>query len=157
MKKLSRVWQRIMMILDIAKRCHMRGQHIPMYVPGCCKCARDRLIDGVKFPGSASIPASSKLVGDCWPSFHLYNTHLSDVLNFGQVWLWNLISLACNVNLMSSNAQILTTVCLPLSLALSHLAPRKMCRLGHVSKRISGYCGRFAWTNWSIASIKPCE
>ena len=130
MTKLSRVWQRIMMILDIAKRCHMQRQDIPIYVPTCCKCGRDRLINGVNLPGSASIPARRKDVGDCWPSFQLYNTHLSDVPNLAQVWLWNLISLACNVKSMSSNARFLITVCLPLSLALSHASSQEYVPLG---------------------------
>ena len=145
------------MMLKIAKKCDMRRQDIQMYVPVCCKCGRVGLADGVKLPGSASIPVHRKDVGDCWPSFHLCNTHLSDVPNLAEVWLWNLISLACNVKLMSSNAWILTTVCLPLSLAYHMLAPWKMCRLGHISERMLECCGRSASTKWSISSIKPCE
>ena len=130
------------MMLKIAKKCDMRRQDIQMYVPVFCKCGRGRLADGVKLPRNASIPVHTKDVGDCWPSFHLCNTHLSDVPNLAEVWLWNLISLACNVKLASSNAWILITACLPLPLALSHASSLENVPLGsHL-----GAHARVLWT-----------
>ena len=135
------------MILKIAKKCNMRRQDIPMYVPVCCKCGRERLSDGVKLPGGASKPVRRKDVGDCRPSFHLCNTHLSHMPNLAEVWLRNLISLACNVNLISSNGWILITICLPPSLALSHASSLENVPLG-------SHLGAHAKVLWALCVEK---